>query len=417
MEPLEILLAVLAALLLSAGVAILWLLSERYRLTAERDLARARLADEARAKSDFQSVAGEVLRNSNQEFLRLAQQTLAVKEGESLALMDRRREEVDRLIQPIQRAIEDTHHHLRRTEKDNAGLREQVLRMNKSNSQLRSETSKLVQALRKPNVRGRYGEIQLERVIELAGMRAYCDFTPQENLRDEAGQLQKPDVVVRLPNDRMIAIDAKVALDSYLDAVDAGTDGERDALLDRYAQNVFEQVTKLAKKQYWANFDHSPEIVVLFVPGDQLVDAALERRPELVERAAEMNVIIASPSTLIGLLRAVHVGWREKNLSESAEELFELGRELHKRAAIVLEKATRVGDAIDGARKHYNEFVGSVQGRLLPALRKFEEKDARSARELPAIRVLEGETRELDAAGILEDAEAEIPRPSRLASS
>jgi len=172
MEPLEILLAVLAALLLSAGVAILWLLSERYRLTAERDLARARLADEARAKSDFQSVAGEVLRNSNQEFLRLAQQTLAVKEGESLALMDRRREEVDRLIQPIQRAIEDTHHHLRRTEKDNAGLREQVLRMNKSNSQLRSETSKLVQALRKPNVRGRYGEIQLERVIELAGMRA-----------------------------------------------------------------------------------------------------------------------------------------------------------------------------------------------------------------------------------------------------
>jgi len=218
---------------------------------------------------------------------------------------------------------------------------------------------------------------------------------------------------VRLPNERLIAIDAKVALDSYLDAIEATSDERRDALLDRYAQNVFEQVMKLAKKQYWANFDHSPEIVVLFVPGDQLVDAALERRPELIERAAEMNVIIASPSTLIGLLRAVHVGWREKNLTDSAEELFELGRELHKRAAIVLEKAARVGDALDGARKHYNEFVGSVQGRLLPALRKFEERDARSTRELTPLRKLEGETRQLDAAALGDELEPAPEPPAK----
>jgi len=159
---------------------------------------------------------------------------------------------------------------------------------------------------------------------------------------------------------------------------------------------VVEQVQKLSRKQYWAHFDLSPEIVVLFVPGDQLVDAALERRPDLVELAAEQNVIVASPSTLIGLLRAIHVGWRERNLTESAEELFELGRELHKRAAIVLGKAAKVGDALDGARKHYNEFVGSVQGRLLPALRKFEESDVRSARQLNPLRPVEGETRELD---------------------
>jgi DNA recombination protein RmuC len=403
MEPLAI--ALVTVLALATGLAVLWGLRERFRLTSERDLARARLTDEEAARSSFRDVAGEVLKRSNEEFLELAQERLATRESAVVADMEQRRQAVDDLIKPVTRALEDTHRHLRQTVQDHAGLREQVQSMNRSNSELRTETSKLVQALRKPNVRGRYGEIQLERVVELAGMRAYCDFTPQENLRDEEGQLQKPDLVVRLPNERMIAIDAKVALDSYLDAVEAPTDERRDALLDRYAQNVLEQVAKLAKKQYWANFDHSPEIVVLFVPGDQLVDAALERRPELIERAAEMNVIIASPSTLIGLLRAVHVGWREKNLTDSAEELFELGRELHKRAAIVLEKAGRVGDALDGARKHYNEFVGSVQGRLLPALRKFEERDARSARELTPLHELEGEIRELDAAGLDDEIE------------
>jgi len=411
MEPLAI--ALVSVLAVATGLAVLWGLRERYRLTSERDLARARLADDEAARSSFRAVAGEVLKSSNEEFLRLAQERLGARESAALADMDRRRQAVDDLIRPVTAALEDTHRHLRQTVKDNAGLRQQVESMSRSNSELRSETGKLVQALRKPNVRGRYGEIQLERVVELAGMRAYCDFTPQENLRDEEGQLQKPDLVVRLPNERLIAIDAKVALDSYLDAVEATSDERRDALLDRYAQNVFEQVMKLAKKQYWANFDHSPEIVVLFVPGDQLVDAALERRPELIERAAEMNVIIASPSTLIGLLRAVHVGWREKNLTDSAEELFELGRELHKRAAIVLEKAARVGDALDGARKHYNEFVGSVQGRLLPALRKFEERDARSTRELTPLRKLEGETRQLDAAALGDELEPAPEPPAK----
>lgn len=410
MEPLEVLLLVIAVI---AGVVALWSLRERLRLTAERDLARARVSDDELTRESFQAMAGEVLKSSNEEFLRLAKQTLAVKETEAVAEMQRRHQAVDELIKPISRALEDTHRHLRQTTKDNAGLREQVQFMNQSSSELRAETGKLVQALRKPNVRGRYGEIQLERVVELAGMKAYSDFTPQENLRDEDGQLQKPDLVVRLPNERLIAIDAKVALDSYLDAVDAKSPQQRDELLDRYAQNVVEQVQKLAKKQYWANFDLSPEIVVLFVPGDQLVDAALERRPDLVELAAEQNVVVASPSTLIGLLRAVHVGWRERNLTDSAEELFELGRELHKRAAIVLEKASKVGDALDGARKHYNEFVGSVQGRLLPALRKFEDSDARSARELNPLRPVEGETRELDA-DLLEPAAKPELKPESL---
>jgi len=392
-------------------VTILWLLRDRYRLVAERDLARARLSDVERLRSGFQAVAGDVLRNSNAEFLRLAKETLAARETGALAEMDKRRVAFDQVVGSIQRAVERTHEELRRAEKDNAGLREQVVRMTTSSRELRRETGRLTQALRQPNVRGRYGEIQLQRVVELAGMTSYCDFTPQEALRAEGGQLQKPDLVVRLPNGRVVAVDAKTSFDAYMDAIAAEDPDERASHLDRHAQNFAEQVKKLSEKRYWANFEDSPELVVMFVPGDQLVDAALERRPELLEVAAERNVVLASPSTLIGLLRAVQVGWREKNLTDSAEELFQLGRTLHRRAATVLDHATQLGADLDGARRSYNAFVGSVQGRLLPTLRRFEERDARSSRQLVSPQRVEGELRELDRRPPADDAErAPSPR-------
>ena len=180
-----------------------------------------------------------------------------------------------------------------------------------------------------------------------------------------------------------------------MDAINAETPEEADRMLDRYAENVLLQVQKLTKKQYWTRFESSPDFVVMFIPGDQLVDAALERRPNLIELAAENDIVIASPSTLIGLLRAVHVGWREKNLSDSARELFNLGRELHLRAATVLEHVASVGQSIDGARRHYNELVGSVQSRLVPTLRKFEDHGARSPKALVEPTPVEGEAREL----------------------
>lgn len=391
----DLALILLGALALAGLVASLWLLRERTRLTVERDLARARLDDGETLRTSFQALAGETLKTTNAEFLRLAKETLAARGAEAVAEMDRRRDALDRLIGPIQEAIRRTHEELKQVGRDSAGLRQQVHQMARSNQELRVETGRLSQALRKPNVRGRYGEIQLERVVELAGMRAYCDFTSQDNLRDDDGRLQKPDLVVQLPNERIIAVDAKTSIDGYLDALEAATPEEAEVLLERYADNVLLQVQRLARKQYWTRFDSSPEFVVMFIPGDQLVDAALERRPQLLEFAAQENVVIASPSTLIGLLRAVHVGWREKNLTDSAKELFELGRELHQRAGTVLEHAARVGQAIDGARRHYNELVGSVQSRLLPTLRKFEERDARSSKTIEDLPVVDGETREL----------------------
>ncbi len=394
--------------LLAAG-AVFWLLRERWRLAAERELERGRTSDLETNRRSFQALAGEVLRASNEEFLKLAQTAFAAQRSEATAEMERRKRAVDELIAPMAQALAKTHQQLEQVGRDQAGLRQQVLGMTQSNQELRAETGKLVQALRKPNVRGRYGEVQLERVVELAGMKNYCDFTPQGSVRDEEGKLGRPDLVVKLPNARVIAIDAKTNLDAYLDALDAKTPEESEQHLARYAETVMLQAQKLSRKAYWTNFDASPEFVVMFIPGDQLVDAALERRPELIEYAAERNVVIASPSTLIGLLRAVHVGWREKNLSDSAAELFELGRELHQRAAIVLEHAAAVGESIERARRSYNDFVGSIQSRLVPTLRRFEEKDARSAKELPALRVIEGETRRTETLFPLEEAGPVLP--------
>jgi len=409
MDPLHVTLALTSAGLLGL---VLWLLRERYRLMAERDVARARTEDAARAREAFQSVAGEVIRSSNEEFLRLAQASFASERSETKAEIDRRRRALDELVTPMAKALEKTHLELEKVGKDHASLREQVVGMTRAHRDLRTETGRLVQALRKPNVRGRYGEIQLERVVELAGMKAYCDFATQENTRDDQGRLQKPDMVVRLPNARVVAVDAKTSIDSYLDAVDCDDPQEAERLLERYAENVVTQVQKLARKAYWTNFDASPEFVIMFIPGDQLVDAALERRPHLIELAAESNVVLASPSTLIGLLRAIHVGWRERSLSESATELFELGRELHKRAATVLEHAGRVGGAIDSARRSFNDFVGSVQGRLVPTLRKFEERGARSSKDLVDLREIEGETRAPEGLLPLDDpGDVLIPEP------
>jgi DNA recombination protein RmuC len=412
MDPLHVILGLLASLF---ALAALWLLRERWRLAAERDVSRARLADEEALKQGFQAVASEVLKSSNAEFLRLAQSALAVQTTQGAAELDKRRESFARLIEPIQKALEKTHEELRRVEKESTGLRGDVVRMAQAHQELRAETGKLSQALAKPNVRGRYGEIQLERVVELSGMRSYCDFATQTSVRSAEGDLKRPDVVVRLPNERVIAIDAKTSFDAYMAALDAGAKEERERHLERYALHVVEQVKRLADKRYWSEFEESPEFVVLFIPGDQLVDAALERRPDLIDLAAQKNVVLASPATLIGLLRAVHIGWRERNLSESAEELFQLGKELHERARVVLERAAKVGDSIDAARRDYNQFVGSVQGRLMPTLRKFEEKDARSGRDLIVPRPLEGETRRLDAGLLFDDVEepelpARVPR-------
>lgn len=360
----------------------------RARDEYERQLEK-RLADqEEKFRQSIDALAAKALQQTSDHFLKRA--------GEHF---ETRTKAVDDLVKPISETLKLTNEKLIAFEKhraeQHAGLHQHLAHIIDGARELREGTEKLANALRKPHVRGQYGEVQLQRVAELAGMRAYCDFSTQHSTRDADGNLVRPDMVVRLPNERIIAVDAKTNIEAYLDAIQTKDPDEAARHLDRFARHVADQAQKLAAKNYWSSFTDTPEFVVMFIPGDQFVDAALERQPDILERAAQQGVLLASPSTLIGLLRAVAVGWRERALTDSADELFRLGKELHERAAVALGHAADIGRAIDQARRKYNDFVGSVDARLMPTLRRFEESGAKSNKQIDGLTPLDEPTREL----------------------
>lgn len=402
---LELAVIALALALIAAGVWIARLSAERgalqAELSAERRRAEDRDDDDTRMRESFRALASETLKAESAQFLQLAEQKFAARDASAAADLEQRRVVVDRLVQPIGEALKKTQEELRRIEDARnaayVGLRTQVESMQRANGELANQTQRLAQALSKPNVRGRYGEIQLQRVAEIAGMQNYCDFATQASVRDAAGRLLKPDMVVRLPNERVIAVDAKANLDGYLAALEAASPEHAEPHLERYAKHVADQVQALGRKGYWAQFD-APEFTVMFVPGDAFLDAALQRRPDLIELAARANVVLASPSTLIGLLRAVHLGWREKRFTEDAQKLQALGRELVERFGVALSHADRMGLSLRRAVDDYNHFVGSVDVRVLPTLRKFEESGAGAKEPVKELKPVESATRRLAAA-------------------
>lgn len=370
-----------------------WEESERAR-REESELFSQRLAESrAQFEHTIRATAAEALKKSSEQFLSLAEEKFKVHGQQAEAVLVARQKAVEGLVAPITETLRKADEKLLTIEKERATsfarLDEQLRVVAEASERLKKETGSLVSALRKPQVRGRYGEVQLRRVAELAGMRDYCDFTEQDSTRDSEGALRRPDMVVKLPNGRAIAVDAKTNIEAYLAAVEASSPEEADTQIDRFARHVWEQAQSLSKKDYASQFDGALDFVVMFIPGDQFVDAALSRRPELLEMAAAHNVIIASPGTLIGLLRAVYVGWREKRLTESAHELFQLGRELHERAAKVLELVSEVGERIESTAKSYNKLVGSVDARLVPTLRKFEAAGASADKPAPEPAIIE----------------------------
>lgn len=357
---------------------------------------RQRFEQEVRKRDEmmeqkFQALASQTLKGASDELLKRANETFDAKGKESQQELDKRAMAVMQAIRPVSET-------LGRAQEQLASLEARVNESKMASEGLRLETQKLSRALSRPEVRGRYGEIQLRRVAELAGMTSYCDFTEQTSTRDGEGNLLRPDMVVRLPNERVIAVDAKANIDAYVQAASSATAEEQEAHLVRFADHIEGQIKKLSDKRYWSQFEGAPEFVVMFVPGDQFLDAALARKPQLLETAAQQNVILASPSTLIGLLRAVAVGWREHKLAEDAVQLFELGRELHERVATALGYASDLGKTINRAAEQYNRFASSVESRLLPTIRKFEESGVKSAKGVDALpevtvrtRVVEGE--------------------------
>lgn len=394
-------------------------------IEAERRLAEQRIADAARLharelqvlqeahqrtesllkeydatlRQSFGKLAADALKHSSEQFLSLAQQKLAHASAESAADLEKRREAVERLVKPIADVLQKTDEKLQSLEKERtsayASLSEQVRAMQGEGAALRTETAKLVKALREPQVRGRYGEVQLKRVAELAGMRSYCDFSEQSSVLGDDGTVRRPDMIIKLPNGRELVVDAKANLKPYLDALDAQSPDEIDACLCRFADGIVDQARKLSKKGYYADYDGSAEITVMFVPGDQFVDAALSKRPDLLDVAASQNVVLASPSSLIALLRAVAVGFAEARLAKEALALRDLGKQLHERASVALEHVAKLGRALETAVKSYNDFASSYESRLEPTLRKFEDAGVKSPKELPEVKVVLQRTKSL----------------------
>lgn len=403
----EVLLPVLCALL--AGAAFVWFVfAAPARSRAERAEARLEEIDRTTG-SRFAELASDVLKSNSDSFLQLVSERFQSHRVEAEKDLEARGKAVEALVAPIRDELKKVEERAQQLEKSRVdayrSVTEQVRQLAQAQSDLRSETGRLVQALRRPQGAGRWGEHQLRNVLEIAGMVEHVDFEEQPTLSGEDGVL-RPDVVIRLPGGKSVAVDAKTPLQAYLDAVDAKTDDERAGHLDVLAGNLRSHVRQLAGRKYWDGLAGGTEFVVMFIPGDAFLAAALEREPGLFEDAVRNRVLIATPITLIALVRAVAYGWQQERLAENARAVAETGRELYERVKLFGGRMENIGKSLRQAVNRYNEGVGTLEGRVLPSARKLEGLGVVSAGEsIPPLEQLETEPRALQAAELTEPTE------------
>ncbi len=324
----------------------------------------------------FASLSNEALKNNNDMFLKLARENLQKFQSEAVNELDKKEKAIEHLLDPIRQTLNKTEQQIREIEKERkesyGALHRHLESMAHSQQSLQDETRKLVNALRRPEVRGQWGEMTLKRLAELAGMVEHCDFYEQEHVRTDEGAL-RPDMVVRMPDGREIVVDVKTPLDAYISAIEANDDEERKAHLKRHTQNIKQRINELSDKAYWNQFKNAPDFVVLFIPGDQFLSAALDQEPAILENALARQVILATPTSFVALLRAVGYGWRQEQLAENAEHIRTVGEELYARLVTFTEHLQKLGRSLESGMKHYNSAVGSFDSRVMPSARKFNE--------------------------------------------
>jgi len=356
------------------------------------DEATTKLAD------TFKGLSADALKSNNQAFLDLAKKTLEAVGAETKGDIGKREEAIDALIKPLQETLKRYEEQIQAMEESRqkayGSLEEQLRSLSTTQQQLQRETGNLVTALRTPQVRGRWGEITLHRVVELAGMSEHCDSVEQTTIDSEAGRL-RPDMIIHLPADREIVVDAKVSLDAYLDTLSASSEEERNAAMARHARQVRNHMNQLAAKSYWDPCLKAPQFVVMFIPGESFFAAAVDCDRSLIEDGMARQVVPATPTTLMALLRAVAYGWRQEQIAENAKAISDLGKQLYERLKTLAEHFDDMGRSLEKAIIAYNRAVGSLESRVFPAARRFKELGAATGEEIPAIEVIDQAPRAL----------------------
>jgi DNA recombination protein RmuC len=386
-------------------------------LERERVLAAEKLRSveelNGRFAEAFKAMSADALKANNEQFLALARSAFGTLQAEARGELEKRQKAVSEIVAPVAETLKKVDGELLRFDRERreaqGALQQQLRTLAEGQERLRGETGNLVAALRQPHTRGRWGEMQLRRVVEVAGMLAHCDFVEQSTVQAD-GRTLRPDLLVNLPGGKHVVVDAKAPLLAYLDALDAPTDDDREALMRAHARQLREHMRKLGAKSYWSQFPHAPDFVVLFLPGEQFYAAALQADSSLIEESVDQCVFLATPTTLITLLRAVAYGWQQAKVEESARAISELGRELHMRLATMAEHVQKLGRQLNTAVESYNSVVGSLESRVLPAARRFSDHGAVAVgKELPSLSPVASSPRSVQI--------AELPAPDEPAGA